>query len=78
MASFHSERESSFVNTMLSQLDETKLETLFWIAANDRNEEGKWVNEYLASYFVVYNTLYADAAVLYITPLVFTTCRHAV
>ena len=48
LASFHSERESSFVYTMLHQLDQTARETEFWIGANDRDEygeEGTWVNE---------------------------------
>ena len=45
MASFHSERESSFVYTMLSQLDGPQRGTEFWIGANDRDEEGTWANE---------------------------------
>ena len=44
IASFHSERESSFVYTMLSQLESPAQETEFWIAANDRDEEKKWSN----------------------------------
>ena len=44
IASFHSERESSFVYTMLSQLNSSAKETEFWIAANDRDEEKTWRN----------------------------------
>ena len=41
IASFHSERESSFVYTMLSQLDSSAQEAEFWIAANDRDDDGE-------------------------------------
>ena len=48
IASFHSERESSFVYTMLAQLDLNEQGTDFWFAANDirwqSSWEGNWAN----------------------------------
>ena len=47
LASIHSERESAFIYTMLSQLEPSFQKSQLWIAANDRGDtedEGKWKN----------------------------------
>ena len=44
LASIHSERESAFIYTMLSQLDQESKKTEMWIAAHDRDTEGTWTN----------------------------------
>ena len=48
MASIHSERESAFIYSMLSQLSPEEQDTEMWIAANDRDaaeeQEGIWSN----------------------------------
>ena len=47
LASIHSERESAFIYSMLSQMETSVQGTEIWIAANDRDdtgEEGKWRN----------------------------------
>ena len=45
LASIHSERESAFIYSMLSQLNPEEQDTEMWISANDRGEqEGTWSN----------------------------------
>ena len=48
LASIHSERESAFIYSMLSQLSPEEQDTEMWIAANDRDaaeeQEGIWSN----------------------------------
>ena len=47
VASVHSERESSFIYTMMAQLSPSLQTTEVWIGANDRDdssEEGTWRN----------------------------------
>ena len=47
LSSIHSERESAFIYSMLSQLDPSVQGTEMWIGTNDRDdrgEEGTWKN----------------------------------